>query len=88
MPFRFEFPAVVRNTARFYGDGLRSMTLGRSLWLVIAIKLVVIFGILKLFFFPDYLGTHFETNRERADFVLEQITHPQPSTSPGGELDD
>ncbi len=88
MPRRFKLPGFIRRPAGFYLDGLRSMTLGRSLWLIIALKLVVIFGILKFFFFPDYLGTRFETNRERADFVLEQLTHPQPLSHPGGEQDD
>ncbi len=32
------------------------MTVGRRLWLIIIIKLVVMFAILKVFFFPDLLG--------------------------------
>ena len=40
---------------RFYADGFRSMTLGRTLWLIIAIKLFIMFFILRLLFFPDYL---------------------------------
>ena len=39
---------------RFYADGFRSMTVGRKLWVIIIIKLIVIFGVLKLFFFPDF----------------------------------
>lgn len=39
---------------RFYADGFRSMTIGRKLWAIIIIKLIVIFGVLKLFFFPRY----------------------------------
>ena len=41
---------------RFYRDGFRSMTWGRVLWLIIIVKLVVMFGVLRLFFFPDYLS--------------------------------
>lgn len=41
---------------RFYSDGFRSMTTGRSLWVLIIIKLVVLFGVIKLFFMPDTLG--------------------------------
>ncbi|MFQ8806974.1 MAG: DUF4492 domain-containing protein [Alistipes indistinctus] len=37
---------------RFYADGFRSMTLGRTLWAVILIKLFIMFAILRLFFFP------------------------------------
>lgn len=41
---------------RFYLEGFRSMTLGRTLWLIILIKLFIMFFILKLFFFPDFLA--------------------------------
>ena len=60
----------------FYLEGFRSMTLGRTLWKIIIIKLLIMFGVLKIFFFPDYLGTHFSTDEERADHVLEQLTGP------------
>jgi len=32
------------------------MTVGRTLWMLIVIKLVIIFAILKLFFFRSFLG--------------------------------
>lgn len=55
-----------------YYDGFRNMTLGRTLWTVILIKLVVIFAVLKVFFFPDYLKEHSEKGHE-ADYVATQI---------------
>ena len=45
----------------FYVDGFRSMTTGRTLWKIIFVKLFIMFAILKLFFFPNYLNTHFTT---------------------------
>lgn len=39
----------------FYRDGFRCMTWGRTLWLIILLKLFIMFVILKLFFFPDFL---------------------------------
>lgn len=41
----------------FYLEGFRSMTLGRTLWLIILIKLFIMFFVLKLFFFPDFLDS-------------------------------
>jgi len=61
---------------RFYRDGFRSMTVGKTLWKVILVKLFVMFAILKLFFFPDFLDTKFFTDEQRADYVMEQITQP------------
>ncbi len=59
---------------RFYRDGFRRMTVGRTLWKVILIKLFVMFALLKLFFFPDFLATSFDTDQERADHVARQLT--------------
>ena len=59
---------------RFYKEGFQRMTLGRTLWKIIIIKLVVMFAVLKLFFFPNYLNTHFETDEQRAAHVIDNIT--------------
>lgn len=56
-----------------YADGFRSMTLGRTLWAVILIKLFVIFFILKLFFFPNFIKTH-AAEGEEPEFVATQIS--------------
>lgn len=58
----------------FYLDGFRAMTVGKTLWMVILIKLFVMFAVLKVFFFSDYLQTNFSTDEQRAEHVLEQIT--------------
>lgn len=55
-----------------YADGFRSMTLGRTLWAVILIKLFVIFVILKLFFFPNFIKEH-ATEGEEPDFVASEM---------------
>lgn len=60
----------------FYRDGFRAMTVGRTLWKIIFLKLIVMFAVLKLFFFPNYLKTNFETDQQRADHVLEQLARP------------
>lgn len=55
-----------------YYDGFRNMTLGRTLWAVIIVKLIIIFAILKVFFFPNFIGQHAEEGEE-ANFVATQI---------------
>ncbi|MBU0968704.1 MAG: DUF4492 domain-containing protein [Proteobacteria bacterium] len=59
---------------RFYADGFRSMKTGRKLWAIIFIKLFIMFAILKVFFFPDYLQTNFSNDEERAAHVFNNIT--------------
>ena len=60
-----------------YLDGFRSMVVGKTLWKIIAVKLFIMFAVLKLFFFPNYLNTNFHTERDRAEHVLENLTRPQ-----------
>jgi hypothetical protein len=57
----------------FYRDGFKSMTVGKTLWAIILIKLVVLFLILKIFFFPDILSRDYSTDEERADAVRTSL---------------
>ena len=59
-----------------YVDGFRSMKLGRTLWAIILIKLFVIFVILKLFFFPNFIKEHAPEGDE-SEFVATQILKQQ-----------
>lgn len=59
-----------------YYDGFRSMVVGRTLWKIIFIKLFIMFAILKVFFFPNYLATNFDTDAERIDHVMTNLTKP------------
>ncbi|MCK5070646.1 MAG: DUF4492 domain-containing protein [Desulfocapsa sp.] len=73
-----ELPMKVFN---FYRDGFASMTVGKTLWKIIFIKLIVMFAVLKLFFFPNYLKTNFETDKQRGDYVLEQLIRTPANTN-------
>ena len=55
----------------FYRDGFREMTLGRTLWAIILIKLFIMFFILKLFFFPSFLKE--KTPQEKQQYVGEEL---------------
>jgi hypothetical protein len=65
---------VAKAIISFYVEGFRRMHLGRTLWVIILIKLLIIFGILKIFLFPDYLHDNFATDMERADHVFTNLT--------------
>ena len=60
----------------FYYDGFKAMTLGKTLWIIILVKLFIFFFVLKLFFFPDLLNTRFDTDDERAEHVSVELTNP------------
>ena len=63
---------IASSVWHLYYDGFRSMTVGRTLWVVILIKLFIIFAVLKLFFFPNYIHEHAQKGQE-AEFVSSQI---------------
>lgn len=42
----------------FYVEGFKSMKLGKTLWLIILLKLFIMFCILRPFFFPRFLANH------------------------------
>ena len=64
---------------QFYKNGFKQMTVGRTLWKIILIKLLIMFAVLKFFFFPNYLHTQFDTDQQRADHVTEQLTRSAQS---------
>ena len=56
---------------KFYVDGFRSMTLGRTLWCIILLKLFIMFAVLKTFFFPAYLRG---SEQEKVEAVSAELT--------------
>ncbi|MFQ7039729.1 MAG: DUF4492 domain-containing protein [Barnesiella sp.] len=65
---------------RFYAEGFRNMTLGKTLWAIIFIKLFIMFFILRLFFFPNFLNSRYDSDEAKASYVMEQLTAPVSET--------
>lgn len=61
---------LLKRVFLFYKDGFSNMTVGRSLWLLILIKLAVIFLVLKLFFFHDFVGEKSESSGASPDNIV------------------
>ena len=64
---------IVGRIFDFYVEGFRQMTWGRTLWLIILLKLFVMFAILKCFFFPDFLAGKGATAHEIHDYVATEL---------------
>ncbi len=65
--------SLIKKICFFYIDGFRSMTLGKTLWLIIAIKLFILFFVLKLFFFKSELSIY-ENDRDKSQHVIKELT--------------
>ncbi len=57
-----------------YYDGFRNMKTGKTLWLIIAVKLFVLLFIIKWLFFPNLLQTHFSNDTDRGAYILDELT--------------
>ena len=66
-------PEFLKKIYHFYRDGFKNMTVGKTLWLIVLIKLFIMFIVLKIFFFPNYLNTTFRDDKSRANHVGEQL---------------
>ena len=46
----------------------------QTLWVIAVIKLIIMFGILKIFFFRDFLKTEFKNDEQRIEYLQKNFT--------------
>lgn len=66
--------SALRKVYRFYADGFRSMTVGRTLWLIVLLKLFLLFAVLKPLFFRSEPSGRDDARRQRT--LLERLVAP------------
>jgi len=69
---------MLNNISKFfkmYAEGLKNMTWGRTLWILVGIKLFIMFAILRVFLFPNFLNSKCETDAEKAEYVSKQLVN-------------
>lgn len=64
----------IKNIYSFYINGFKNMTIGKTLWKLILIKLLVIFLFLNYFIHDKSLNTKYKTYDEKVDFVYKNLT--------------
>ena len=64
---------MIKRIIRFYVEGFKSMTVGKTLWALIILKLFIMFAILKLFSFPDLLSSNYDNDDDRAQHVRNEL---------------
>ena len=66
--------SLIKRIVSLYVDGFKGMgSLGKSLWILLIVKLILLFAVMKLFFFPDFLSTNFDSDEERAQYVRSAL---------------
>lgn len=64
---------TLKNIFNFYIDGFKNMKLGKTLWLVVFVKLFIIIFILKMFIFDKNIHTEFQTDKEKINFIYQNL---------------
>ena len=77
-------PTMLKRIINFYYEGFSNMRIGKTLWVVVLVKLAVIFVILRIFFMPDILSERAGDGNE-ADYVSSQITGRAPGGQTAGD---
>lgn len=63
----------INNIYNFYLDGFKNMTVGKTLWKLIFIKLFVILVFLKYFVHDTNFKKEYKTNEEKTQFVYNNL---------------
>lgn len=58
----------------FYRDGFKNMTWGKSLWLLIFLKVIILFLVLRMFFFKPVMAG--KTDEQKSEYVGSQLSTP------------
>lgn len=65
----------INSIVSFYVNGFRDMSKqGRTLWTIILIKLFIMFIVLKLFFFSNFLNSNYDNELDKSNHVINEIT--------------
>lgn len=62
----------LKNIWNFYIEGFKNMTWGRPLWILIFLKIIILFLVLRVFFFKPVLSD--KTESEKIEYVGDQLT--------------
>ena len=63
---------IIVNIWNFYVEGFKQMTWGRQLWWLILLKIIILFVLLRGFFFKPTLAG--KSDEQRSEYVGYQLT--------------
>lgn len=58
----------------FYRDGFKNMTWGKTLWILILLKVIILFAILRVFFFKPAMADL--SNEQKSEQVGNHLSSP------------
>ncbi|NCD11736.1 MAG: DUF4492 domain-containing protein [Epsilonproteobacteria bacterium] len=61
-----------------YKEGFANLKLGKTLWKIVFLKLLIMLVVFKFFFFSTTLHTHFLDDAARSNYVLDNLIKETP----------
>jgi len=61
------------NIYLLYKEGFQNLKIGRTLWKLIIIKLIVILLFLNIFVYDKTIKTEYKSDNEKIEFVLKNL---------------
>jgi hypothetical protein len=58
----------------FYIDGFKNLTVGKTLWKIIIIKVIIIVTLLNFYIYDKSINSEYKTTKEKINFVYKNIT--------------
>lgn len=65
---------IIVSIFNFYLDGFKNMTWGKSLWILIFLKVIILFLVLRMFFFKPVMAG--KTDEQKSEYVGSQLSTP------------
>ena len=66
---------IIKNIYYFYLNGFRNMTLGKTLWKIIFVKILIIMFFINYFIQEKTFKSEYKTQEEKIDFVYKNLTN-------------
>ncbi len=65
---------MLKRILLFYIESYKNLTKdGKKLALIVIIKLFILFGIFKIFFFQDFLNSRYDSDKQKSEHVIQQL---------------
>jgi len=65
---------MIRSLYNNFISIIKKSSIARKVLIILCVKLFVIFIVLKIFFFPNFLKSKFDNQKDRSNYVLEHLT--------------
>jgi len=64
---------ALHNIFLFYKDGFSNLVVGKVLWKLVLIKLIVILVFLRFFIYDKSINSEYQTDDKKIEFILNNL---------------